>query len=63
MEGECLVGLNELNSKERQKFKPVAERTNYRLFSLLDQYSPCTVLIIMEVAKSKLDSNATETKE
>lgn len=54
MEGECLVGLKNLNFKKKTEFDPVAEWTNYRSFSLLEQSSPCTVLIIMEVAKSKL---------
>lgn len=56
MEGECLVGLKELNFKKQEEFDPVAEWTNYRSFSLLEQYSPCSVLIIMEVAKSRLNN-------
>ena len=54
MEGECLVGLKNLNFKKKEKFDAVAEWTNYRSISLLTQFSPCTVLIIMETAKSKL---------
>ncbi len=57
MEGECLVGLKELNFKKKTKFDAVAEWTNYRSISLLEQYSPCTVLVILEVAKSKLDQD------
>ena len=59
MEGECLVGLKELNFKKKQKFDAVAEWTNYRSISLLEHYSPCTVLIIMEVAKSKIKNGDT----
>ncbi len=59
MEGECLVGLKELNFKKKQKFDAVAEWTNFRSISLLEHYSPCTVLIIMEVAKSKIKNGDT----
>ena len=54
MEGECLVGLKELNFRKRDDFDPVAEWTNYRAISLLEQFSPCTVLIMMEVARKAL---------
>lgn len=54
MQGECLVGLKELNFKKKNKFDPVSEWTSYRSVSLLEQYSPCEVLIIMEVAQAKL---------
>ena len=54
MQGECLVGLKHLNFRKRQDFDPVAEWTSYRAFSLLEQYSPCRVLIIMEVARKEL---------
>ena len=54
LEGECLVGLKNLNFKKKEDFDAVAEWTSYRSFSLLEQFSPCTVLIIMEVAQSRL---------
>ncbi|MEE4246661.1 MAG: hypothetical protein V2I33_14720 [Kangiellaceae bacterium] len=54
VQGECLVGLKELNFKRMDKFDPVAEWTNYRSISLLEQYSPCEVLVMMEAAKEKL---------
>lgn len=54
MQGECLVGLKELNFRKREDFDPVAEWTSLRSFSLLEQLSPCTVLIIMEVAREEL---------
>lgn len=57
MEGECLVGLKKLNFKKQVTFDAVAEWTNYRSISLLEQFSPCTVLIIMEVAQSKLKND------
>jgi hypothetical protein len=57
MEGECLVGLKELNFKEKDEFDPVAEWTSYRTSPLLEQFSPCQVLIIMEVAQQQLESS------
>lgn len=54
MEGECLVGLKELNFKKKNTFDAVAEWTNYRTISLLQHLSPCSVLIMMEVAKAKI---------
>ena len=57
MQGECLVGLKELNFKKKDKFDPIAEWTNYRSVSLLQQYPPCEVLIMMEFAKSKISLN------
>lgn len=53
MQGECLVGLKDLNFKKMDKFDPVAEWTNLRSFTLLEQYSPCEVLLIIEVAQQK----------
>ena len=54
MHGECLVGLKELNFQKRDDFDPVAEWTNYRAISLLEQFPPCTVLIMIEVARKEL---------
>ena len=54
MQGECLVGLKELNFQKRDDFDPVAEWTNYRSLSLLEQFPPCTVLIMIEVARKEL---------
>jgi len=54
MQGECLVGLKNLNFRKRDDFDPVAEWTNYRSLSLLEQFPPCTVLIMMEVARTEL---------
>ena len=56
MQGECLVGLKHLNFQKREKFDPVAEWTNYRSISLLEKYSPCEVLIMIETAKAVLKS-------
>jgi len=61
MEGECLVGLKNLNFKKQDDFDAVAEWTSYRSFSLLEQYSPCQVLIIMEVAQAKLKNTSKTT--
>jgi len=54
MQGECLVGLKELNFKKKKEFDPVAEWTNFRSISLLKQLPPCQVLVIMEVAQKAL---------
>ncbi len=54
MQGECLVGLKELNFQKRHDFDPVAEWTNFRVISLLEHLKPCTVLIMIEVARSEL---------
>lgn len=56
MQGECLVGLKDINFKKRDKFDPISEWSNYRVLSLLEQFPPCEVLIMMEVAQSKLRS-------
>ncbi len=54
MDGECLVGLKHLIFVKRDHFDPVAEWINYRTFSLLEQFPPCTVLVMMEVARDEL---------
>ena len=53
MHGECLVGLKQLIFVKRDNFDPVAEWINYRTISLLEQFPPCTVLIMMEVARAE----------
>lgn len=58
MQGECLVGLKNLNFVKRQEFDPVSEWTNYRSLSLLEQFPPCTVLIIIEVAHAQVSKEA-----
>jgi len=60
MHGECLVGLKELNFQKRDDFDPVAEWTNYRAISLLEQFPPCTVLIMIEVARKELIEQGNE---
>jgi hypothetical protein len=54
MHGECLVGLKQLIFVKRDHFDPVAEWINYRTFSLLEQFPPCNVLAMMEVARDEL---------
>lgn len=56
MQGECLVQLKELTFKKKNKFDPISEWINYRSVSLLEQYSPCEVLIMLEVANKKIRS-------
>jgi len=41
-------------STPEEDFDPVSEWTSLRSFSLLEQFYPCTVLIIMEVARVEL---------
>ncbi len=55
MQGECLVGLKEINFRKKTKFDPIAEWTNLRSWSLLEQFPPCEVLVMIEVAKKTLD--------
>ena len=54
MQGKCLVGLKDVNFRKQDTFDPVAEWTNYRSLSLLEQFPPCTVLIMMETARKDL---------
>jgi hypothetical protein len=54
MQGECLVGLKDLNFKKKNDFDPVAEWTTFRSGALLEQLPPCQVLVIMEVAQKEL---------
>ncbi len=56
MHGECMVGLKHLIFVRRAGFDPVAEWVNYRTYSLLEQFPPCNVLIMMEVAREQLMS-------
>ena len=56
MHGECMVGLKHLIFVPRHGFDPVAEWVNYRTYSLLEQFPPCNVLIMMEVAREQLMS-------
>lgn len=54
MHGECLVGLKQMVFVKRDKIDPVAEWINYRSISLLEQFPPCEVLIMMQVARDEL---------
>ena len=54
MQGECLVGLKQLIFRERREFDPVAEWSNLRSISLLEQFKPCEVLVMIEVAQREL---------
>lgn len=47
MEGECLAGLNKLQFNNRDEINQWA---GYQA-SLLQQFSPCTVLIMLETAQ------------
>ena len=58
MHGECLVGLKKLIFVRRDKVDPVAEWINYRSLSLLEQFPPCEVLIMMQVARVQLMEDA-----
>lgn len=54
MHGECMVGLKQLIFVKRSDFDPIAEWVNYRTYTLLEQFPPCDVLIMMEVAHAEL---------
>ncbi|WP_395343716.1 hypothetical protein PN836_004000 [Ningiella sp. W23] len=54
MQGECPVGLKDINFKKKDDFDPVAEWTSYRSISLMEQVQPCEVPIMMEVARTEL---------
>ena len=58
MQGECLVGLKKLNFRRQKDYDAVAEWSNFRTASLLEYYSPCEVLVIMEVAQTKVREDA-----
>lgn len=60
MQGECLVGIKNLNFKKKNTFDPVAEWGNYRSGPLLEQFPPCEVLIMMEVAQKELKARQTQ---
>ena len=54
MQGECLVGIKALNFKKQNEFDPVAEWSSFRSSSLLEQFPPCQVLVMLEVAQKEL---------
>jgi hypothetical protein len=56
MQGECLIGLKNLNFRKKKSFDAVAEWTSFRSISLLEQFPPCEVLIMIEVAYTELKS-------
>ena len=63
MQGESLVGLKALNFRGNQAaFDPVAEWSNFRTVSLLEQFSPCEVLAKMRRAAVNLFLQGTEQK-
>ena len=57
MQGECLAGLKQLNFRKSDKFDPVAEWTSYRSLSPLEQFPPCDVLLMLEVASKEIRKN------
>lgn len=54
MQAECLVGIKKLNFKRKDSFDPIAEWTSFRTRSLLEQYSPCETLVMLELAQKEL---------
>jgi hypothetical protein len=52
MEGECLIGLKNINFRKNEDADAITEWANHQASALLQQFSPCTVLIMMEVANS-----------
>jgi hypothetical protein len=58
--GECLAGLKQLNLQKRHDFDPVAELTKYGSLSLPEQFPPCAVPIMIEVARAHLVDETAE---
>jgi hypothetical protein len=54
MQAECLVGIKKLNFKRKDNFDPISEWTSFRTRSLLEQYSPCETLVMLEIAQKRL---------
>jgi hypothetical protein len=54
LQEECLGGLKELNFRARNEFDAVAEWSNLRTISLLQQFPTCDVLIMIEVAQQQI---------
>ncbi|MFT4926143.1 MAG: hypothetical protein ACI8WB_002241 [Phenylobacterium sp.] len=54
VQAQCLVGIKKLNFKRKDNFDPIAEWTSYRTSSLLEKYSPCEVLVMLEVVQKEL---------
>jgi hypothetical protein len=54
MEAECLVGIKKLNFKRKDAFDPIAEWSSFRTRSLLEKYTPCESLVILEIAQQRL---------
>ncbi len=60
MQAECLVGIKKLNFKRKDSFDPIAEWTSFRTRSLLEQYSPCETLVMLELAQKQLRAIASK---
>lgn len=54
MQGDCLASIKGLNFKRLDHFDPIAEWSSLRSLSLLEQFPPCEVLIMLTVAQQKL---------
>jgi hypothetical protein len=54
VQAQCLVGIKTLNFKRKNNFDPISEWTSYRTAPLLEKYSPCEVLVMLEVVQIEL---------
>ena len=54
VQAQCLVGIKKLNFKRKDSFDPIAEWTSFRTAPLLEKYSPCEVLVMLEVVQTEL---------
>ena len=54
VQAQCLVGIKKLNFKRKDSFDPISEWTSFRTAALLERYSPCEVLIMLEVVQTEL---------
>jgi hypothetical protein len=54
LQAECLVGIKKLNFRRKDSFDPIAEWTTFRTQSLMEQFTPCETLVMLEIAQKHL---------
>lgn len=57
IQAECLVGIKKLNFKRKDSFDPIAEWSSFRTRALLEKYSPCETLVMLEIAQKQLKTD------
>lgn len=58
-EGECLAGIYRLNAFQGD-YDPIHEWLRVRTSHLLQRHSPCELLVMLEVAKSRMQKLRSE---